>query len=200
MHEIKDSPGRLGPTLSPEWELFRIVQHMNWTDLSKDPELGVLDMYRSIELGLNLQNALTSPKLRILADKHGKDMVCRLIGQVVMIYLSRFLPRSEASWGAWRLRQTAEWLYETYTMESLRDIMYAFKRSQGKYMHDLSVIVTNYLDWRAAKMEEVYQARSRAEVSQWPGELKQKLPERWFLGYLNQPNGNKDKNHDQEAA
>ncbi len=200
MQEFKDTRGQSSPSFSPEWELFRLVQHTNWTDLSQDPELATLDLYRSIELSLTLQNALASPKLRTMAEKHGKDMVCRLIGLVVRVYASRFPPNAGAPWGAWRLRQTAEWLYDTYTMESLRDMMYAFKRSQGKYVHDLSVIVSEYLDWRAAKLEEVHRARNRADVSEWPGELKQQLPDRWFLGYLTQPNGNKDQNHKQEAA
>lgn len=198
MQEIKDSHGRLSPSLSPEWELFRIVQQQNWTELSHEPSLALLDMYRSIELTLNLQNALISPKLRDIADKYGKDLACRLVGLVIRVYIGRFPSRPEASWGAWRLRQTAEWLYESYTLESLRDLMYAFRRGQSKYRHDLAVIMNEYLEWRAIKLEEKYEQRCRAEVAEWPEDLKQKLPDRWFLGHLNQPNGNQNKN--QNAA
>jgi hypothetical protein len=197
MQKIRDLQHRAASTLSPEWELFRIMQTMTWTDLSKQPEAGVMDMYRSIEMGLNLQMALTSPKLKQLSDKYGKDLVCRLIGLVLRVYTDRFPAKPEASWGAWRLRQMAEWLYESYSLESLRDIMYAFRRTQNKYQSDLSVIMTGYLDWRAFKLEELYLLNNREEACTWPGELKEKLPDRWFLGYQTQPNG---KNSNQEAA
>lgn len=182
------------PVLSPEWELFRAIQKMSWVDLSREVGSGVVDMYRSIELGLNLQKALSSPKLNQLGEKHGKDLICRLIGLTLKFYFDRLPVNSEAHWGAWRLRQTAEWLYDTYSCESLRDIMYAFRRGQGKYAHDLSTIMTDYLEWRAAKLEETHQSPARTDANPWPHEFKEKLPERWFLGYLTQSNGSDSKN------
>lgn len=187
--------GRSETFVSPEWELFKAVQQTSWDSLAKGLEPGVMDMYRSVELGLNLQKALSAPKLRQLGDKYGADLVGRLIAMAVIVYFERFPSLHPAVWGAWRLRQTAEWLYETYSMESLRDIMYAFRRSQGTYRQDITTIMTEYLEWRAIKLEEMHRIRSQAEVSPWPGEFKEKLPERWFLGYLTQPHGNnKSKN------
>jgi len=167
MSESKDSldssrPAWQRPVVSPEWELFRATQHMSWGDLKNNVQPGVLDMYRSIELGLNLQKALASPKLSQLGEKHGKDLVCRLIGLTLTVYFGRLTINPEAHWGTWRLRQTAEWLFETYNHESLRDLMYAFRRGQGRFAQDLSTIMTEYLEWRAVKLEETHQARSQA--------------------------------------
>ncbi|MPR32703.1 hypothetical protein [Salmonirosea aquatica] len=199
MSEIKDSLDLSRstwqrPVVSPEWELFRATQQMSWGDLKNGVQSGILDMYRSIELGLNLQKALASPKLSQLGDKHGKDLVCRLIGLTLTVYFGRLSANPEAHWGTWRLRQTAEWLFETYSHESLRDLMYAFRREQGKFVHDLSTVMTDYLEWRAAKLEETHQARCQADVNPWPDDFKEKLPERWFLGYLTQPHANDSKN------
>jgi hypothetical protein len=190
--------GRLEASISPEWELFKAIQETNWDTLAKGTEPVVLDMYRSVEMNLNLQKALASPKLRQLSEKHGNALICRLLGLVLVIYCERFPAKHHASWGAWRLRQTAEWLYETYGMESLRDIMYAFRRGLGTYNQDIPGIMSEYLEWRAMKLEETHYARSHGETSPWPGEFKEKLPERWFLGYLNQSNGNKSQS--QHAA
>jgi hypothetical protein len=198
MLENKDSldssrQGWRPPMVSPEWELFRATQQMSWGDLKNGIQPGVLDMYRSIELGLNLQKALASPKLSQLSEKHGKDLVCRLIGLTLTVYFGRLATNPEAQWGAWRLRQTAEWLLETYNHESLRDLMYAFRRGQGRFTQDLSTIMTEYLEWRAAKLEETHQARSQADTNPWPDEFREKLPKRWFLGYLTQPHANDSK-------
>lgn len=182
------------PVVSPDWELLRAVQQMSWAELNNTIQPGTLDMYRSIELGLNLQKALASPKLSQLREKHGTDLVCRLIGLTLTVYFGRLATNPEAHWGTWRLRQTAEWLFETYQHESLRDIMYAFRRGQGKPATDLSTIMTDYLEWRAIKLEETHQAPSRTDVSAWPADFKEKLPERWFLGYLTQPHANDSKN------
>lgn len=194
--DFQDSPRPAWqrPLVSPEWELFRAVQQMSWGALKNDIQPGTLDMYRSIELGLNLQKALASPKLSQLSEKHGTDLVCRLIGLTVTIYFGRLTTNPEAHWGTWRLRQTAEWLFDTYKHESLRDIMYAFRRGQGKPAADLTTIMTDYLEWRAMKLEEIHQAPSRTDVTSWPADFKEKLPERWFLGYLTQPHANDNKN------
>ncbi|MBU1822640.1 MAG: hypothetical protein KKG00_14175 [Bacteroidetes bacterium] len=197
MQEIKEIRYPTLSTLSPEWELFRIVQPMTWTQLSQEPEALLMDMYRSIECGLNLQMALTSPKLKNLSDKYGKDTVCRLIGLVLRVYTNRFPAKSDGVWGAWRLREMAEWLFETYPQESLRDIMYAFRRVKHHYVSDLTVIMNGYLDWRAAKLEALYLTKTREEANAWPDEFKEKLPERWFLGSQTQPHG---KNSKQNAA
>ncbi len=198
MLDAKDSPDSFRPAcqqpvVSPEWELFRATQQMSWGDFKGGIQPGVLDMYRSIELSLNLQKALASPKLGQLGEKHGKDLVCRLIGLTLSVYFGRLTTNPEAHWGTWRLRQTAEWLFDTYSHESLRDLMYAFRREQGKFAHDLSRVMTNYLEWRAAKLEETHQARSHADINPWPDDFKEKLPERWFLGYLNQPHADNNK-------
>ncbi|WP_373514422.1 hypothetical protein [Persicitalea sp.] len=184
------------PEVSPEWELFRSVQQMSWDDLATNANRCLLDMYRSTELGLDLQKALSSPKLNQLGEKHGKDLVCRLIALTVLVYFDRLPKNTEANFGTWRLRQTAEWLYDTYSCESLRDLMYAFRRAQGYYAHDLLEVMTNYLEWRAGKLEAIHQARSQAVASPWPNNFKEKLPQRWFLGYQNSANGS----NSQEAA
>ena len=198
MLESKDSldaprPAWQRPVVSPEWELFRATQQMTWGDLKIGVQPGILDMYRSIELSLNLQKALASPKLSQLGEKHGKDLICRLVGLILTVYFGRLTSNPEAHWGTWRLRQTAEWIFETYNHESLRDLMYAFRRVQGKFAHDLSTVMTDYLEWRAVKMEETHRARSQADTNPWPDDFKEKLPERWFLGYLNQPHANDNK-------
>jgi hypothetical protein len=197
MQEIKEIRYPTTSALSPEWELFRMVQPMSWTQLSQEPEALLMDMYRSIEWGLNLQMALTSPKLRNLSDKYGKDTVCRLIGLVLRVYTHRFPAKSDGVWGAWRLREMAEWLCDTYPQESLRDVMYAFRRVKHHYVSDLTLIMNGYLDWRAAKLEALYLSKTREEANAWPDEFKEKLPERWFLGYQTQPHG---KNSKQNAA
>ena len=196
MENVKEYSDWTRPALSPEWETFRAVQLMTWDELADGPNSCVKDMYRSIELGLNLQKALASPKLNQLGEKHGRDLICRLIALTVLVYFDRLPKNTEANFGAWRLRQTAEWLYDTYSCESLRDLMYAFRRAEGKYAHDLTEVVTDYLEWRAGKLEEIHQARSQAEANPWPNDFREKLPERWFLGYPNPTNGS----NSQEAA
>ncbi len=196
MENVKEYSDWTRHEVSPEWELFRTVQKMSWDELATGVSPCLLDMYRSTELGLNLQKALSSPKLNQLGEKHGKDLVCRLIGLTVLVYFDRLPKNTEAKFGTWRLRQTAEWLYETYLCESLRDLMYAFRRAEGKYAHDLLEVITDYLEWRASKLEATHQSRSQAAVNTWPNDFKKKLPERWFLGYLNPTNGS----NSQEAA
>ncbi len=199
MSELKEFDNWNPPVISPEWELFRAVQQMSWQDLHRSNAAdahGLFDMYRSVELSLNLEKALASPKLAQLGEKHGADLVCRLIGLALLVYFDRLPTNSEATFGAWRLRQTAEWLYDTYSRESLRDLMYAFRRAQGRHTHDLLEVMTQYLEWRASKLEATHQARSQAAVNPWPNDFKEKLPERWFLGYLDPTNGS----NGQEAA
>lgn len=193
MENVKEYSDWTRPEVTPEWELFRTVQKMSWDELATGIDACLLDMYRSTELGLNLQKALSSPKLNKLGEKHGRDLVCRLIGLVVLVYFSRLPKNTEANFGTWRLRQTVEWLYETYSCESLRDLMYAFRRAGSSYAHDLSEVMTDYLEWRAGKLEAIHQSRSQAAVNPWPNDFKEKLPERWFLGYLNPTNGSNSK-------
>lgn len=196
MENVKEFSDWTRPEVTPEWELFRTVQNMSWDELAAGTDACLLDMYRSTELGLNLQKALSSPKLNQLGEKHGPDLVCRLIGLTVLVYFNRLPKNTEANFGTWRLRQTAEWLYETYRCESLRDLMYAFRRAGGGHAHDLSEVMGDYLEWRAGKLEAIHQSRSQAAVNPWPNDFKEKLPERWFLGYLNPTNGS----NSQEAA
>lgn len=196
MENVKEYSDWSRPEVSPEWELFRTVQKMSWDELATGANPCLLDMYRSTELGLNLQKALSSPKLNQLGEKHGKDLVCRLIGLTVLVYFDRLPKNTEANFGTWRLRQIAEWLYDTYSCESLRDLMYAFRRAGGRYAHDLLEVMTDYLEWRAGKLEAIHQSRNQAETNPWPNDFKEKLPARWFLGYLNPTNGS----NSQEAA
>ncbi len=209
MSGVKEFDNWNPPVISPEWELFRAVQQMSWQDLHEratdtpagDTSAttcvhGLFDMYRSVELSLNLDKALASPKLSQLGEKHGSDLVCRLIGLTVLVYFNRLPVNSESAFGAWRLRQTSEWLYDTYYSESLRDLMYAFYRARGCHHHNILDVVTDYLEWRASKLEAIHLARSQATANPWPNDFKERLPERWFLGYLNPTHGN----NSQEAA
>lgn len=169
--DYKNNLGEGGTASTIRWRpedlLLKWLNGMSWQDIAADSDDRALEAYRAVELSVRLQDAFEAPKLRDITPRLGEETVLKLLAFAWVQYESR---RRNTVVSVDELRKYAQFLLTTYPLESVKDIIYAFRRA-GTTHSSPEGIMTEYLEWKSQKLEEWHRSLTNSS---------QPLPE-WIL-------------------
>ncbi|WP_327487081.1 hypothetical protein [Telluribacter sp.] len=159
----------------PEDLLLTWLVPMSWEELAADSDDRALEAYRALELSVRLQDAFEAPKLRDLTPRLGQETILKLLAYAWVRYTKR--EGKEAVLPA-QLRQWAQFLLDSYPLESIKDIIYAFRRIGAQYDTPREVM-TEYLEWKSQKLEEWHRSYKDSPDT-LPDWILAHCPPHWF--------------------
>ena len=157
---------------TPESQLLATVQAAGIRDLARATTLEVRELLAEMSFGLTKQVALAAPKIFQLNSRLGEQAVVKLLVAVLRAFVDSLRVKDKPD--ATDLLELAETLAQTYTHDSIKDIMLALKeaRTSGHNFYqalDISTvfaIITKYFEAKASYLEHRHLDRKANGASQ----------------------------------
>ncbi|GAB3174166.1 hypothetical protein [Telluribacter humicola] len=159
----------------PEDLLLKWLKAMSWQEIAADSDDRAVEAYRAVELSVRLQDAFEAPKLRDITPRLGEETVLKLLAFAWVQNESR---RRNTVESVEQLRFYAQFMLTTYPLESVKDIIYAFRRA-GTAHNFPQDIMTEYLEWKSQKLEEWHRSltNSSEPLPEW---ILKQCPPHWL--------------------
>lgn len=156
---------------TPEYQLLATVQHAGIRELARATTDELREVLADMSVGLTRPAAASAPKLFQLNRTLGPVVVVKLLVVVLRAFVDSV--RVPDKMGAADIIETAEALAQTYTHDSIKDIILALKEARmgGKVFYQcldpaqVFEIVVKYFDKKAQWLENYHQDQQVATSS-----------------------------------
>ncbi|MFD2787383.1 hypothetical protein [Hymenobacter rubripertinctus] len=155
------------PQASPEAQLLSTVQAAGIRELARSTTPAIREMMADMSLGLTREVAVSAPKIFQLKRAVGERDVVKLLVAVLRAFVDSV--RAQTKPDAADLMEAAEYFAQTYTHDSIKDIMLALKEARTggtlkTYYSTLDVaaiyeIISTYFDKKALYLESAHHDR-----------------------------------------